>query len=220
MAPSRFTDIIVRNLKFSAPTSSMKGQNLFIQYNDEKIILQLPKMKIPFGISKYNGQGYTSYSLDMSLQNQEPFKQFMLDVNDHVKTTALLNSASWFKETCTPEQIDSYFYSSVRDDPKGKFASLFKLNLPIYDDKTKVAFFDDTKQEIKFTDVQRGSYVVCLVELLGVWFSNKKFGLKWNVNQIKVFPDTKLPETGFMMDDSDDDGAKPVSKGVCMLSDD
>ena len=68
----------------------------------------------------------------------------------------------------------------------------------------------------------KGSFVVVLVELVGLWFSNKKFGLKWNVTQVKNFVDKKLPEGEFLMDSDSDTGKgtqKPGSGG-CLLDSD
>lgn len=206
--PKRFTDIDLSKIQFSEAQSGLRGgQTVFMKLDNEKILLQLPRMKIPFGISSYHGQGYTSYSMDMSLYKNDEFKTFITQLNGLVLSNAMLQAQPWFHtSTIAMETLEQYFYSSIRDDPKGKFASLFKLNLPIYDGKAKkeLSFFNSTREEITFQDVPKGCMVAVIVELVGLWFQNKKFGIKWNITQVKTCVDEEF--VGCNIDDSDDDG--------------
>lgn len=210
MRNRKFSDIDVNQLAFSEPQSGFRGgQTVALSFQDEKIIIQTPRMRMPFGISSFQGQGYTSYSIDFSLQDRDDFKKFIQDLHGAVLNQAMLKRSEWFhSSSMARETIEEYFYSGIRDDPKGRYASTFKINLQIYDGKTKTDFFNHNGDEITFQDVSKGSAGVAVIELVGLWFQNKKFGLKWNVTQVKVFPDEQqMAHQGFMMIDDDDESS-------------
>ena len=56
---------------------------------------------------------------------------------------------------------------------------------------------------------RQGCSVEAIVELTGVYFVAKEFGLSWKIIQLKVFPNNKLQGYSFVSDSDDDSDAEP-----------
>ena len=65
-----------------------------IVYLDEKVNLQLPFMRAPFGLSSFTNQstGQTTYSLDLSLDPDDDLKAKLTELDDLVVKTVAENS--------------------------------------------------------------------------------------------------------------------------------
>ena len=74
-----------------------------IVYLDEKVYLQLPFMRAPFGLSAFTNQstGQTTYSLDLSLDDDD-LKAKLTELDDLVVETVAANSMEWLGNLNSP----------------------------------------------------------------------------------------------------------------------
>jgi len=113
---------------------------------------------------------------------------------------------------------------------KKEYSPTFRVKLPTKMDSETPEFqlFDKDKQEMSFYDVEnnvmnldfltRNTDTVLLIEYGGLWVVGKKFGSNWKLVQGKVFNSTK--ETGYALDDSDDEDAAAQGETVVMTEED
>jgi hypothetical protein len=69
-------------------------------------------------------------------------------------------------------------------------------------------FESKSKQKISETLVPAGTLVKCIMHLTGIWFTATRWGLTWNLVQIKTYPVTRTTKptyTGYMFPDEESD---------------
>jgi hypothetical protein len=177
------------------------------EYNDKKISLwdtltngpirfQIPRMYMPFGISGFTPQvGPTKWNIDFAMKGYDEdgnyvkvFYEFLKDIEEQIITSVHEQSVDIFGSQYTMETLKSMFNSNIKDasnrEPK------FRVKV---DDKAH--FFDSEDNDITKDASDRlfaQSSGAAIVELIGVYFMNKQFGLTWKLNQLKVFEPQRL----------------------------
>jgi hypothetical protein len=71
-----------------------------------------------------------------------------------------------------------------------------------------VEVFDTTKQKSDTVAIGQGTPVKCIMHLTGIWFTATRWGLTWNLVQLKQYPHgIKVPTTytGYMFPDEESD---------------
>ena len=131
-------DQIIRYNKFNPSNvtfTEMKqnkygGKTVGVKYNGKSLVLQTPKMYLPYGLSEYqvqdkhgNTTGDVKYSLDLSFkgwkdEGNTPTKTFytsMKKLDELLVAHGVENRVNWFKsKTHTKEVIDALYHPSVR----------------------------------------------------------------------------------------------------------
>jgi hypothetical protein len=220
----RIKDINIADITYSEQRSFGEHAKMaYVNYKGKPIVLQTPVMTTPFGLSKFddNSSGRSKYSVDMSFRGKEEnakineLYQFLNLLDDKLVSDASQRGQEWFKKKNRSKELcKELFASSVKPAmEKGeltdKYASTFKAKVPFYDEKFVMPVFDMVSKEIidssSLPDVlTKGSSVQGLVKLNGIWFAGGKFGVSWEVKQIKVKQMNTLSNYAFA-DDSDDE---------------
>jgi hypothetical protein len=201
-------------------TSVEPDNIIFGEYNNrvikvEPVQFQIPRMYMPFGVSGFAPPyGPVKYNIDFSMKGwNEPgnyvnkFYDFLNEIEQRVISHVEMISTDIFGYKMSHDELTGLFNSNIKMsetyDPK------FRVKVS---DKTQ--FFDIADQEVS-TTLEEGLYKKfsgsALVQMGNVYFFNKRFGITWTIEQIKVYEPPRLH--GFQFSEPDDgDEEEPVTK--------
>lgn len=184
------TEINFSGLTISDPKALSHGGKLIYISNANKkpFVFKTPMLRAPFGMSTYQNQ---KYYLNMSLDDVDDFKEKLLNLQQIVIDEALVKSHSWFKKSCTRDEIQQMFTPSVKySEPRdGKsYAPTVQFSVPFKNDKFDCDAYDEEKNaiDISLKNIPRGSMVSAIAQCSGVWIAGSKFGLTMKIVQMKV----------------------------------
>lgn len=156
----------------------------------QKIIIQSPKMIIPFGIKEFNNNGKKSYQLSLSfstltnLYNEDEIKKFFLFIQKIDKTneeTILAYRKKWglpknlsYRKTLQRLSKDYPHHMNLNLSYDDKYGFLFN----VYDEKA-------SKSDVKI--LEKRSIISVVIELTDLKFTNKDFRSNWTIMQIRKF---------------------------------
>ena len=183
MKPS---DVDLVSLVYSEPKiNQLGGQTVFVNDRSRnKLRIHTPKCYLPFGVSDYNGSKSLQLSLNGDTANMKQFKTFLHEFDNKNIETASINSASWFKKQLNENTVSELYTKTLRQS-NPNYPPMFKAKLPFRDGKFQGDIYDNEKRLIDFSHITKGCYVEAIVELTGVYFVAKEFGLSWKVIQVK-----------------------------------
>ena len=205
-----FANIDVSQITFSEPkTNPRGGQSIWLSTEGQKLIIQVPKGKCPFGLSKqqYDEDAPPKYDLNVSLGGSDKmndFRQFVSDLDAHIQKSAVENSEKWFGKKKSAGVIEELYKPMLVEPKKGDYAPTMKFKFPYYDDKFTTTVFDSNKEEVSPEMITKGSQTSLIVQLTRMWFVGKQFGVTWQTLQAKVYPGSALPKYAFADDDDED----------------
>lgn len=194
----------------------------------QKIIVQTPKMVLPFGVKKFDNNGKKSYQIALSfttltnLYNEDEIKkfyQFIQKIDRTNEETILQYRRKWG----LPKNLG---YRKTLQKISKNYPHHINLNLPldeahgflfnVYDEKA-------TKSTIDILD--KKSIVSVVMELTDLRFTDKEFRSNWTVMQIRKFKPYSPIQDFFMSgcfivdpdDPQDKVEAKPVAKTLSTI---
>jgi len=193
------------------PTPMARGGCMVGMFDAEgrKVVVQTPALRAPFGVSDY--QGKLSLSLACTPETEETLRA----LDQAVLQLVVENYPAWFN---TSNAVDeSWFLSNLKEDARGRYAPTWRLPIPMYGQKCQMDVFDASKDEIQVRDIAKGNSVIVIAELVGLWFVDKKFGIKWKPVQAMIArADADEPGLSFL-DDDDAGGDATHAKGTYMF---
>lgn len=158
-----------------------------LKYDNKPLIVQSPIVYLPWGINEYN-------SLDISLDIE----------NKNNKKDKLFNFYKFIKN------IENYFKSLIFFKKK-KFHSSIKPN-NYYPDLLRISFnkndtiiFDENKNKLNYNKILPKSFVKLIIQIAYIWINNDKYGIKWNVSQIKLYINIIFKPIEYSFIESDDE---------------
>lgn len=184
---------------------------IWIANKGAPLIMQLPKMSAPFGVSRWADDKTEKYSLDLSFKGRETdeniqkaYDMFMA-LDKKIIRDAMENSPAWFKKKIASiDVMEALYHPIVRQPKDDKYAPTIKLPLAYADNAFKCLAFDASKKVVNLADVNlKGAEVVSIVQCTGIWIAGGGAGCSWKVNQLKVFPKPSLNTYAFQDDDDD-----------------
>ena len=211
MSVLNFANIDVSQISFSEPkTNSRGGQSIWLSYNGQKIIVQVPKGKCPFGLAKqqYDEDAPPKYDVSVSLGGSDKinaFKEWVGEFDAHILNAAVENSEKWFGKKKNATVLEEFYKPMTIESKKGDYAPTMKFKMPYYDDKHVATVFDDKREEVSADMITKGSQVMLIAQITSMWFVGKQFGVTWQVMQAKVFPGTSLPKYAFADEDDEEE---------------
>ena len=206
-----FANIDVSQISFSEPKVNARGgQTIWLSYNGQKIITQVPKGKCPFGLSKqqYDEGAPPKFDVSVSLggtDKMNTFKEWALGLDKMIQESAVENSEKWFGKKKSAGVIEELYKPMILESKKGDYAPTMKFKMPFYDDQHTATVFDNERKEIGAEAITKGAEVILIAQISSMWFVGKQFGVTWQVLQAKVFPSSALPKYAFADDDDDDE---------------
>ena len=209
-----------------------KAKIMYVNYDSEPLYIDTrTNMICPYGLSMFDNDGRIKYSLDLSFGNGDntkvnELKEALEKIDEKILKDSTKNSLEWFKKKSQSKDVSKALYTSSikiateNGEPTDKYPPTFKLKVPCYDGRfDKVQAYNEKKERITepLGDViGKGQNVRAIVKLSGVWFAGGKFGVTWELSQLKLTPRPKIKEYAFEDDDGDDDvsGEEDVSPKI------
>ena len=196
------------------------AKQVYINYDDSQVVFATPKLKVPFGLSKFEQEGQNpKYSLDLSFgdlgnEKNKVFFDAIKSIDEKVLTDATKNSLIWLrKRNVSEEVIETLFSPSVKyskDKVTGEvntnYPPTIRAKLPYYNGEFSCSVYDhDRKKLDEFADkITKGSRVIAVIKCAGVWLAGGKFGITWRVEQLKLDKPNSLQGFAFVDEDDED----------------
>jgi hypothetical protein len=168
-------------VRFGEPSSMSRGGHMINIFDDngKKLAFQTPRLRVPFGMSDYDGK----LSMTLSLADQPEFESFLRQCDAYVLERVAERSPTWFGAAAP---TSANFNSNVREGAHERFAATWRLPIPSYAGSCSVDVFDTDREIASIHDVTKGCDIVALVEMSSLWFVDQRFGIKWKPLQIMV----------------------------------
>lgn len=160
-----------------------------IKYNNKDLVIQTPKLFIPFNISVFNGKRYLNLTFQ-NVKNDKLVKQLIdnLDIL-HSKIKSVLKKYS----------IRNFIRRNNNDNLEMRFKIL-----------NNTLFFNDKKEKIR--TIENLTYGEFIIHLNGLWIINSIITYEWVILQAKVDMPLHLCEYAFI--DEDSHKGKGKGKGI------
>ena len=232
-------NVQVPNLKFSKVYQNKSGgKSIYINYLGDRLTLQTPLMRTPFGVSDWsNAEGNEGqpkkYDLNLSFVGMDDnarikvFLDKMLELEEFVLDAAHNGSKEadpvkkWFPKTYTKEVLREFFTPIVRfgKDKNGQeMPPTMKFKIP-YDAATDAFTLESYDLEgtiVEFKDIKdklRGGKAQLVAELTGIWFVGNKFGCMWKVMMGRFDAiANRERKVAFVQDDDEEEASSNVEE--------
>ena len=188
--------------------NKMGGKVVYLtDAHKNKLQVQLPKMRAPFGISEFtdSNSGRSSYSLDVSLDGQDGLMKKLRAVDDAIVGVIAKNSSAWLGKKHTANVIRDALYKPIVKEPADpKYSPTIKLKVfKNRNDSFSAETYTPKGQKIALSDLEKGQMVATIIELNQVWIIDNKCGVSVRLEQALVYPTDKLTGFAFKLDDDD-----------------
>ena len=181
-------NIVIDNILFKKRISV--GTKIFkypIKYLGDDLIIQTPILYLPFGIYKCGNKSYLNASfLNVTVDKEMAhYKQIIQKLNNKVIS----------------------HISKINKDKKLEFVDSIKKSTELYPDRMRfnlqedILIFSDKKKLLEFDYLKAKSYTKFLVSPMNIWLNESKYGITWQILQIKLYPQTILNTYSFIDDD-------------------
>lgn len=192
-----------------------KNMGIYYKKNDvakkQKIIIQTPKMIVPFGVKTFDNNGKKSHRVSLSftsltnLYNEDEIKKFYQFIQkiDRINEETILE---YRKKWGLPKKLS---YRKTLQKLSKDYPHHMNLNLP-HDEKHGFLFnvYDENAKKSTIDILDKKSIVSVIMELTDLRFTDNEFRSNWTVMQIRKFkPYSPIQDffmTGCFICDQDD----------------
>lgn len=202
------------------------GKNSYLNYNGGMLVLQTPKMSLPWNMSCWrgpNGDQPPKYSIDLSFKGEDVnpkltgLLNFTKELDKKMLEAGVENSLPWFtKKNMSPDVVEALYSPMLKlsvdkntGEPNGKYPPSIKVRVPNYDGNFTLDVFDNKREKVDAADLEnilvRGCEVRALIECSSVWFAGGKYGLSWRIAQLEVTSNGPSNLSGYAFVDSESD---------------
>lgn len=208
-----WADISEDKIVFEEPRqNSHHGLSVPVKYLDETgnktpICFQTPVMRLPFGISDRKGEYGRKIEANFSFQNYEPIIKDEEDIVPHFADpdmqafydwivmwdkinvdAAVQNSQVWFRKKIGKEIIQELYKPNLKPSSQpDKYSPTVRAKIPTQktdEEEPTAHFFDSQKNKLTLSKISRGSKVIALIKVTGLWFAGKSFGMNYSITQL------------------------------------
>lgn len=195
----KVNDVTVSCIEFS---KFKKKSFSTASYKDEKFKIQLPKLRMPFNMKDYNG------NLSFELNITEDIQKKLEEIDSYVVQYMYDHRKEWDGEDYTFEDLVDKQYSSTVKQSNVDYPPYIRIKIgKDYNGNIKSSFFSSEKDENgKYMPIDIGNnpedYLINLlqrntemqvsIECGGLWVRDGKFGLMWRLEDMKVYPKSKV----------------------------
>jgi len=183
----------------------MGGKAVYLNgTNNSKIYLQLPYMRAPYGLGSYTDENTkkTTYSLDLSLDPNDPGSAMVLDkmqaLDDLVVNTVAKNSEEWLGKKYNLAVMKEALYKPIVRPSKGDYPATIKLKVLVDRDGSFVPeAYNSLRENVSVDSIEKGQKVMTIIDISQIWFIDNKFGVTIRLQQVLLEPSKKLPSFAF-----------------------
>ena len=167
-----------------------------------KILIELPYLRAPFGLSSFTDEATkrTSYSLDLSFDSEnEDLQKTFEEIDNKVLETVAANSQEWLGKKYNVAVMKEALYKPIVRPGKGDYPSTMKLKI-LCDNKTGgfvPEAYNHKRDLVSLDSVEKGQKVLCIIDINQIWFIDNKFGVTIRLQQTLLEQSTKLPSFAF-----------------------
>ncbi len=186
-----------------------KKITIWIKETERPVKAQIPRMYMPFGVSKFTPAfGAPKFNIDFSMKgwNEDgnyvnKFYNFVKDIENKVKSKVNEQSIEIFGTQLSENEINGMFNSNIKESQgrEPKFRVKIAQDASVFD-------MNNTELGDELNDKLYAQHSgVPMVEIAGVYFLNKMFGITWKVNQMKVYEPQRLKGFHFQLPEDEPD---------------
>ena len=209
----KFDQFSADTLQFSKVRKNKRGgKNLFVNADGKRFYLQLPELRAPFGLSKFEDESTknVSYNLDLSLDGYDeegPNKELhdlLTSLDDKILDHVHEHSKELLGKEYNKDVLEALYKPMVRVSEKGDYAPTLKLKIGHKDGVFIPEAYTTDRQKTDLSNVEKGTRCKTLVEIAMIWFIDNKFGPSVRLSQAMITPQAKLDGCAFQSDDEED----------------
>ena len=203
-----------RLIQFGPLEKTKRGSKIIpVNYpGKRRICLQSAVVSCPFGVNKpyQDGGDIQSHSIDISFRGYDtnPAVGTFLDKMRQLDATlldhAVKESTELFGKPLSKDLVEEFFRPLVREPKDSSYAPTMKLKIPVINQTPNAIFFDEDRQQVSMEAICKGASARFIMELSGVWFVNKQFGLSWRMVQCAITNRPARIEGFGFVDDGED----------------
>ncbi|AGF85189.1 hypothetical protein QJ854_gp593 [Moumouvirus goulette] len=160
------------------------------KHKKQKIIVQTPKMIVPFGVKEFDNNGKKAYNICLSfstmtnLYNEDEIKKFYYFIKkiDKVNEETI---SEYIKPWKLPKNLK---YKKTLQRLSEDFPHYMNITMP-YDNDIGFLFntYDEEGKKSNIDILKKKSIVSAVIELTDIKFTDKIFKSNWTVMQIRKF---------------------------------
>ena len=218
----KMTDFDISAVCFSKlRKNKMGGKAVYINgSNNNKLYLQLPYMRAPFGLSSYTDENTkrTSYSLDLSFDTTDPeamkIEEKMKAFDELIVKTVADNSQEWLGKKYNVAVMKEALYKPLVRPGKESYPSSLKLKV-LFDNKNDKFIpeaYNSRRDNVPLDSIEKGQKVMTIIDVNQIWFIDNKFGVSVRLQQVLLAPSKKLPSFAFQDVETDDVDAEEAEE--------
>ena len=212
---------IIKSENFSADTLEFSkvrknkrgGKQVFVSSSGKRFYLQLPEMRAPFGLSKFEDEktGTVSYSLDLSFDGYDedgPVKtlyELLKQVDEMILDHVHKNSKEFLGKTYKKDILEALYKPMVRGTEESEYAPTLKLKVGHRDGDFIPEAYDTSRVKTDLSNIEKGTRCKTLVEIAMIWVIDNKFGPSVRLSQAQITPQAKLNGCAFLSDEDDEE---------------
>lgn len=172
----------IKDVAFSADRINAFGKKANLKYDDvngsHNVVMQLPKLIAPFGISKYDNKGQMRYTLDLRLEDGTDIKAEWEMIERRIKQIAKANAPDLFGKLVSEDYIDAMFTSSIKESKDGDFPPTLRCVIPNKHGDMEAVFINANGEALEpnWEPIHKGATVEVILELPRIWNMDKQFG--------------------------------------------
>ena len=207
------------NVSFSElRKNKMGGKVVYISNaaTTKKLVMQLPKMRAPFGLSRFDDQnsGKSTFSLDLSLDGREEFRAALEGLDDKIVKLVAANSKAWLGKVHSATVVRDVLYKPIVKLPQdSKYAPTIKLKVMVDSNGNFIPeAYDSKSKKISFDALEKGQHMRAIVHVSQVWIIDNKCGVSLRLEQVMTSPTDKIRGFAFQPDGEEDAPATEESE--------
>ena len=191
-------------LVYTDPTKVKGGSYIAnVKYrNDDNelqdIVIQTPRLFCESGIIKTDTRSYLELDFD---KEHWLFYEFITDLDDHNIIIVEKNSESWFKQKFPLDVVEEFYKSPVKVG-RGKNPPKIKIKLPLSRGKVECGIYDNKRQNIHYSEINKSSKMICVLKLLGLRFLKQQVICEWVPIQISACDLQASVQSNYLIDES------------------
>ncbi len=158
--------------------------------NDDSLYIQSPKCKTKQGIVKTGKKRYT----DLLFSNHnENFINFLNNLEENLQQTILKKQSLWFvNNDYDIEDIQNTFISPIKVYKGNNYLVRTNLNQPRTNIENAIPIFNESESVKQMDDITDKSEIICILEILGIKFTQKYFQIEINIKQIMLIENSPM----------------------------